>query len=594
MTFLAPAYLWVLLLAIPLIAIYLLKIKPEQRLTPALFLWHKVVEEKESSALFKKFRSLLSLLLLLLAVIAIVLAMARPMLASSSARQNLLLIIDNSASMAALEAGVSRIDNAKKLAGNIMRNLNGSHQIILATVADKFSIVVNATENLRELNDGLKKIKASDMPLNSTALAFLKNSQNFLNDSRTILISDGCFTGVEKLADIELLKIGKPIKNIGITAFDLVRLPGDKAQLGLYFQLSSSYPKELETDLIISSGTPDNIVKVCPVKLSPGINTAETYIIDNAPNGKWFAKLDHKDALLKDNICPAFISQANPVQVMVAGNREIPFFSMCVEAFQRGNRLLKLATHRSDAVLAAGNIPPESSANKFIIFNPTGKSPFWTIDNKKKLNGLGETTIPEHPGIKFCNIDGIGFAGIKQISPPEGSVILCQTLNNIPLIYKISSSGQSAYVINFDPLESNFFININFPIMISAMLFDLTGQNADHHAVYHTGDRVPQSTKRATVKVNFSSPDSLVNATNQPIKTTIMQRIGFYNSETGSGNTTYAAALLSQADSLLDNSKIKATAKPIASGVPLQSYLFIFALLLIVTESILYHRGKVA
>ena len=593
MTFLAPAYLWVLLLAIPLIAIYLLKIKPEQRLTPALFLWHKVVEEKESSALFKKLRNLLSLLLLLLAVIAVVLAMARPMLSGSSSRQNLLLVIDNSASMAAIEAGVSRIDRAKKLVANIMRNLNGSHQIILATVADKFSIVVNATENLRELNDGLAKIKASDMPLNSTALTFLKNSQNFLTDSRTILVSDGCFAGVEKL-DIELFKIGKPVKNIGITAFDIVRLPGDNAQLGLYFQLSSSYPKEFETDLIISSGTPTNIVKVCPVKLSPGVNAAETYIIENAPNGKWFAKLDHKDALLKDNICPAFISQANPVQIMVAGNREIPFFSMCVEAFRRGNNVLELATNRSDAVLASGNIPPESSANKFIIFNPTGQSPFWTIDNEKKQNGLGATTIPEHPGIKFCNIDGIGFAGIKKLSPPEGSVILCRTLNGIPLIYKISSSGQSAYIINFDPLESNFFININFPIMINAMLFDLTGQGAEHRAVYHTGDKLPQVNKQVGIKVKFSSPGSPANSVKRPITTTTMQHIGFYNSQAETGNMTYAAALLSRADSLLDNSKIKSTAKPIESGIPLQRYLFILALLLIVAESILYHRGKVA
>ena len=151
MSFLAPVYLWFLLLIIPLIAIYLLKIKPEQRFTSALFLWDKIVEEKQSSALFKKLRDWLSLLLLLLTIVAVVLAMARPQLSGSNSKQNLLLIIDNSASMAAVESGVSRIEQAKQLAGNIIRNLNGSRQIILATVANEFTVVVNATENIREL-----------------------------------------------------------------------------------------------------------------------------------------------------------------------------------------------------------------------------------------------------------------------------------------------------------------------------------------------------------------------------------------------------------------------------------------------------------
>ncbi|RUA14780.1 MAG: hypothetical protein DSY83_08795, partial [Flavobacteriia bacterium] len=105
--------------------------------------------------------------------------------------------------MGAVESGVSRIDQAKQLAANIIRNLNGSRQIILATVANEFTVVVNATENIRELNDGLEQIKASAMPLNSSALAFMKNKQDFLTDSRTIMLSDGCFSGANKLKGIE-------------------------------------------------------------------------------------------------------------------------------------------------------------------------------------------------------------------------------------------------------------------------------------------------------------------------------------------------------------------------------------------------------
>ncbi|MCF6177707.1 MAG: BatA and WFA domain-containing protein [Victivallaceae bacterium] len=594
MTFLAPGYLWFLLLAIPLTTIYLLKIKPEQRFTPALFLWDKIVEEKQSSALFRKLRDWLSLLLILLTLIAVVMAMARPILLSSASKQNLLLVIDNSASMAARKHGISRIEQAKQLVANVIRNLNGSRQIILATVADKFSVVVNATANIRELNEGLEQIMASDMPLNSAALAFLANRQNFLTDSRAVLLSDGCFSNVKKLAGIELLKVGKPVENIGITAFDLVRLPGKKERLGIYFQLCSSYRKTVETDLIISHGTLDNIVKVCPVKLSPGINKAETYLIDNAPDGKWFAQLEFKDALAKDNIAPGYISKIKPVRIMVAGDREVPFFTMFVEAFSRGNNILALSDSTSAAVLASGNIPPESSSNKFIIFKPEGKSPFWNITSPTTQTGLSQTVMPKHPAMKFCQIDGLEFTGIKKISPPDGSIVLCRTLNNIPLIYKTSFAGQIAYIINFDPLESNFFLNINFPVMINAMIFDLTGSSSEYHAVYPTGGQLPLTGKQPPEKITFSSPGrpdtpQLLSSTE-----TTMKRIGFYSCQTPRGSKTYATALLSQTDSLLNNSEFKSTAKPIESGIPLHNYLLIFALLIIVAESILYHQGKVA
>lgn len=594
MTFLAPAYLWFLLLLIPLTAIYLLKVKPEQRFTPALFLWHKLVEEKQTSALFRQLRDWISLVMLFLAVTAIIMTMARPVLSTASTNRNLLLVIDNSASMAAQDHGTSRLQQAKKIASNIIRNLSNSRQIIIATVAGEFTVVVNATGNRRELYNGINKITVSDMPLNPAALTFLHKSQNFLTGSRTLLLSDGCFSNAAKLTGIELLKIGQPVKNGGITAFDLVRLPGGNHRLGLYFQLSSSYPKPIETDLIISSGNVANIVKVCPVKLFPGINKAETYIIDDAPDGKWFAKLDLHDALTKDNLAPGFVSQNPPIQVMVTGTREMSFFTMCVEAFKRGNNKLKLTTNKSDVVLASGNIPPESSANKFIIFKPEGKSPFWKLNNSTKQQDLAQVKTPEHPAIKFCNIDGTEFSGIRNITPPQGSLVLCQTLNkNIPLIYKTASAGQSAYIINFDPFKSDFFLNINFPIMINAMIFDLTGENSTPRSVYHTGAKLDLNTPQVSTEMTFSSPENPTATIKLPPTTTAMQRIGFYAYQTSSRQQTYAAALLSQPDSLLDNGKIRSTAKPLASGIPLGYYLLIFALLIIVIESLLYHRGKI-
>ena len=69
----------------------------------------------------------------------------------------------------------------------------------------------------------------------------------------------------------------------------------------------------------------------------------------------------------------------------------------------------------------------------------------------------------------------------------------------------------------------------------------------------------------------------------------LLERAGFYKF----GDKELAAALLSPKESLIDNSKIKTTAKAIESGIPLSYYLFTFALLLLILEEILYNYRKV-
>ena len=109
MTFLNPAALWAFLSLIPLIALYFFKVRPEKKSTTALFLWNQIFEEKKQNGLFKNMRDLISLLILILAFSAIILAMAQPSLNLDDSDQNLVIIIDNSASMGSLEEGKSSL-----------------------------------------------------------------------------------------------------------------------------------------------------------------------------------------------------------------------------------------------------------------------------------------------------------------------------------------------------------------------------------------------------------------------------------------------------------------------------------------------------
>ena len=120
MSFLNPLALWSLLTLIPLIALYFLKVKPDLKPTTTLFLWDLIYKEKKQNGLFKNLRDLMSLIMIILAFTAISLAMARPVLTPKDSKRDLVLLIDNSASMATKALTSSRLEEAQTIAQNIV------------------------------------------------------------------------------------------------------------------------------------------------------------------------------------------------------------------------------------------------------------------------------------------------------------------------------------------------------------------------------------------------------------------------------------------------------------------------------------------
>jgi len=80
--------------------------------------------------------------------------------------------------------------------------------------------------------------------------------------------------------------------------------------------------------------------------------------------------------------------------------------------------------------------------------------------------------------------------GIRDIVPPDNALIIAETVDKKALIYKTIIKDKIAYVINFDPLKANFFLNVNFPVLLCSMVMDLLGREEVLPSVYRTGIRV--------------------------------------------------------------------------------------------------------
>jgi len=116
-----------------LVVLYILKLRRRRFEVPFSKLWQRVLEEKESTSLFRRLKRLLSLLLQLALVALLVLALGDPFTGDRQAEgRHIVLVLDTSASMRALDLdGESRFVKARKQADELLAALSPSDAVLV-------------------------------------------------------------------------------------------------------------------------------------------------------------------------------------------------------------------------------------------------------------------------------------------------------------------------------------------------------------------------------------------------------------------------------------------------------------------------------
>lgn len=579
MSFLTPAFLWSFLALIPLAAIYFLKVRPRKRSTTAYFLWQRIFNEKRATSLFNKLRDLFSLILMLLAFSALALALAQPEF-TDDARKDLLLIIDHSASMSADD----RLEDAKKTANEIVIALNGNQRAAVASAAREIAFRSHLSNSPRELIDAIDGIEASDFPFDPAVLKALGENAELSDEHRVILISDASFEGADALPEgIELIKTGEPAENVGIVAADLQQLPN--GQLGFFFKIASSFAEPVQADLILEHADEnDRIYKLIPLNLEPGENPAEVFNLEDAPPGRWRARIDLEDALAKDNTAWLAVPEPKPIRVAVAAEDRY-FFETSVLAFQQGSGLLALVEDQPQIAIGKGTAPDSGLS---LIFTPAGDSTWWKSAGEEVDAVAPRILLEDHPVLRHIDLSSVAFIGAREIEPPDGSLVLVESETGVPLIYRAVQDDKTALVVNLDPIASEFYFSAWFPVLIHGAATHLAGREEELAALYRPGDTTPIPGHREGETTTILQPDGRAIETTES-RFGPIEKLGFYEV----GEWPMASSLVTSQESLLDNEAIPASADPVSRGRAPAYWLIVLALLVLVVESVLYHRRKV-
>jgi len=221
---------WLFLLSAPLIVFYFLKLKRPSVRISSLVLWSQVLNDSRVNSPFQRFKRNILLLLQLLLLTFIVLAAMQPFWRGNEWHADRLpILIDCSASMAALdrERGLSRLDEAKRRVRERVDNLGRGQELCLIAVSRTAHKLTGFTDNKRILRDALDTLAVDDVESEPDDAYRMAEALNRTTPFDSVLFySDGNIppaTGFQLPYRLTFEQISPGGPNIGISTVNATR-----------------------------------------------------------------------------------------------------------------------------------------------------------------------------------------------------------------------------------------------------------------------------------------------------------------------------------------------------------------------------------
>ncbi len=477
MSLIAPLALLGAAIVGPLIvAMYLLKLRREERTISSTFLWQKMVRDVEANAPWQKLRRNLLLLLQLLLMLLIVFALARPFLRTQGiSGTNLIIILDHSASMAATDEPPSRLTVAKERAIQLIDQLPDGGRATIIAAGSTMEVPAAATTDRRELRRAIENIQigyggTSDL---SQALTLASALAAREEDSEVAIISDGNVTLPEDLrvpARVSYFPIGRSTENMAVSAISLQ--PSAVGQT--LFVQATNYGGSIATrrlvvyldgaifnayDLTIEPGREQSFVEEIPAQ----VQTVE-------------ARLEGgEDALPADDraFAVSALGEETNVRIVTPGNRFLTTGLELLPGLQvtevpSGTTTFTEPLTEFPVTILDGAIPPELPPGNLLFIGPIRSTDLFSV--------TGEIEFPavrpiggEDPILRNVTLSEVNVLRAARIVPGSWARTVIDS-DGAPLLVVGERDGRRIAVLAFDLHLSDLPLQVAFPLLLSNLM----------------------------------------------------------------------------------------------------------------------------
>ena len=196
-----------LALALPVILLYILKVRLRRMNVSTNLFWKQIYEEKPPRSIWQYFRHLLSLLLQLLLLALLVLSVADPYFPWQLLQaRRIVAVIDNSASMQANDIDPTRFQAAIDSAVTMVDGLRFRDQMAIVLSGPTPEVVLGMTSHAPTLKRTLRELAVSDNPTElQNAIGLGKKLIGEHPRGQVVVFTDGCQTDMTKDTPSELV-----------------------------------------------------------------------------------------------------------------------------------------------------------------------------------------------------------------------------------------------------------------------------------------------------------------------------------------------------------------------------------------------------
>jgi len=494
MNFAAPLAFALGALALPILVLYILKVKRRRVAVPYLRIWEELLVETRARSLFQRLKRLYSLLLQLLILLSILLALGQPSFELSSVKkESIVVLLDTSASMNSLEgegAVETRFERMIERAKELVEGRSYEDEMMIAAVSDRVDVLASFTRDTLRLRDALDGLEATYRALDAEhAYAFAHEVTEGREHPVILFLSDGGAGAVTAALEgdehASLVPIGESTANVGITRFAARKNNSLGTDYVLAtFQNFGDERAEVRFELNVKEqGKPQTTAKVMDVELEPGEEYQYDFDTPYDDGATLHLKLTCEgDRLTIDNEAWAIVRSSRLRKVVVvvpeAGKeRALPIWAALTSMSRViSNRSFLTTTEdypalsdderRADVTIAVDQVPENLPARGNLILIATPLPDFlpatergvdlepeiWDWDREHVLNRfLNFRDMPMPP----ARVVEVGPGGETLVESFEGALIAAFDLPERRVVY-----------VSFDMFGDLFPFRIAFPLLV--------------------------------------------------------------------------------------------------------------------------------
>jgi hypothetical protein len=445
-----PLWLWLGALAVPLVLLYVLKVRRERQEVASTMLWRRALEELDAQTPFRRLRRNWLLLLQLAALALCVLAAAGPHLRTlivPGAR--VAIVLDASASM--LAGG--RMEQARREALRLIDGMGARDEAAVVRAGSSPRVAGPLTADRPALRNAVRTVEASAAPADLEAA--LRLARSLTGDEAEIILVTDVSGRAPEGRHARVLRVGEALDNAGIVALGVRAANPSGLDSEIFVRVRNASERRVSGTLrLLVDG---RLRDASALTIAAEREAARTFSLVGVARGSLEVEWDAEtaDAQPVDDSAGWLLVEPEPRTYRVHGEPD-PYVAQALTALEGWRR--------------AGGAAP-ADLELLVARSPEGEGPpFLWIDPPDLRRGYVESASvlewdATHPVLRYADLHPVRLARTPLLARAPGARVLARSTAG-PLILE-GTWGERRYVVwGFQPTETDLPLHVAFPVLM--------------------------------------------------------------------------------------------------------------------------------